>query len=316
MQISSNGLTKSYGEIHALKNVRVEISGHSTGLLGPNGAGKTTFLKLLLGLIPPTRGTAKVLGYSSTEQALDIRQNIGYMPESDCFIPNMTGVSFLIYFGRLSGLSARDAIQRAHEALYYVKIGDERYRLISTYSSGMKQKLKLAQALAHDPELIFLDEPTTGLDPIGRSEMLEMLKKLVTELDKYIVFSSHILKDIEFICEDVIILNEGKLIKQGNLKEFMTVFNPDIILKIRGDTVTFTKALGRSGLVYSERQNEIAVKNKKDAVETILRVAVETGIQLRHLEFSSSSLEDLFIDLIETKQKSEPGKQMVQESGV
>ncbi|UCH89154.1 MAG: ABC transporter ATP-binding protein [Thermoplasmata archaeon] len=304
MQVSTTNLTKSYGEIQALKNVSVSISGNATGLLGPNGAGKSTFLKLLLGLIPPTTGNASVLGYSSRTQALSIRQNIGYMPESECFIPNMTGITFLTYFGRLSGLSARDAIQRAHEALYYVNIIDERYRKISTYSTGMKQKLKLAQALTHDPALIFLDEPTTGLDPFGRNEMLDLLKKLVNDLDKHIIFSSHILHDIETICEDVVILNEGEMIKQGTLNELMYVHNPDIVVRIRGDHNSYVNTLKSAKLNFIVRQNDISIKNTPGAMESILQAAVSTGVQLRHLEFGSSSLEDLFVDIIQSNQKN------------
>jgi ABC-2 type transport system ATP-binding protein len=310
MLVSTRNLSKNYGEIQALNNITISISGNATGLLGPNGAGKSTLLKLLLGLIPPSSGNAEVLGLNSITQALPIRQKIGYMPESECFIPNMTAITFLTYFGRLSGLSGRDAIQRAHEALYYVNIGDERYRLISTYSTGMKQKLKLAQALTHDPELIFLDEPTTGLDPIGRKEMLGMLKKLVTELNKSIIFSSHILGDIEKICEDVIILNEGRSIKQGNLHDLMHVHNPDIVIRIRGDLEQFQAALKDAHLSFTIRQNDIAIKNTENAMESILHAAVKSGVQLRYLDFSSSSLEDLFIDLIET-QKSSAGQAAV-----
>ena len=299
MLIRTMNLSKSYGEIRALDNVSIEISGHATGLLGPNGAGKSTLIKLLLGLIPPTSGTGEVLGYSIGAGALSIRQNIGYMPESECFIPNMSGVTFLAYFGRLSGLSARDAMQRAHEALYYVNIGDERYRLIDTYSSGMKQKLKLAQALTHDPDLIFLDEPTTGLDPMGRKEMLGLLKRLVTDLNKNIIFSSHILHDIETVCEDVVILNKGQLIKQGNIHELMTVQNPDIIIRARGNLKKFKKLLAGMGLNFTQRQNDIAIENTEGAMNKILKAAVGSKVQLRNMDYKTSSLEDLFIEIIQ-----------------
>jgi ABC-2 type transport system ATP-binding protein len=292
-------LSKYYGQIRALHDVTHDITEHATGLLGPNGAGKSTLIKLLLGLIPPSSGTGEVLGYNIISQPLPIRQNIGYMPESECFIPNMSGITFLTYFGRLSGLSARDAMQRSHEALYYVNIGDERYRLINTYSTGMKQKLKLAQALVHDPPLIFLDEPTTGLDPIGRNEMLGLLKKLVTDLNKNIIFSSHILNDIEMVCDDVTILNNGELIKQGNLEELMHIQNPDIVIKIRGNEVGFTNLLKNYGLNFVIRKNDIAITNTEGAQKKILKAAVESGIQLRSMDFSTSSLEDLFIDIIE-----------------
>jgi ABC-2 type transport system ATP-binding protein len=296
--IQVSNLSKNFGDVQALRNLTVDISSKATGLLGPNGAGKSTLIKLLLGLIPPNSGDASVLGYSIHRDELKIRQNIGYMPESDCFIPNMTGITFLTYFGQLSGLSPGDAMQRAHESLYYVNIFDERYRLISTYSTGMKQKIKLAQALTHDPDLIFLDEPTTGLDPIGRTEMLGLLRKLVTDLNKNIIFSSHILHDIETVCDDVVILSEGRLLKQGNLKELMREGSSMLTVRIRGDQDAFLRALESRGVKFEVGKFNISIEKTDSVVDNILNAAVESKVQLRNLDYSKNTLEELFINMI------------------
>ncbi len=296
--IETNNLSKHYGEIKALNQFSVQIKSGAIGLLGPNGAGKSTLIKVLLGLIPATSGSGKVLSHDIFTDPLSIRQRIGYMPEHDCFLPDLNAVSYLSYLGELSGLSPRDAMQRSHETLYYVKIGDERYRELSTYSSGMKQKVKLAQTLIHDPELIFLDEPTTGLDPTGRREMLELIKGIIKDQSKNVLFSSHILPDIEQICDKVIIMNHGELIKIGNLQELLFEKQPDLLVRIRGNTNKFMGILRQNGLKPVKRRNDILVEYVPDVSKRVVKLAAEAGVQLRHLDRSKWSLEERFINII------------------
>ena len=291
-------LCKYYGEVKALKDFSVRIDSGAIGLLGPNGAGKSTLIKVLLGLTPATSGTGKVLTKDFALDGLLIRQHIGYMPENDCFLPDLNAVSYLSYLGQLSGLSPHDAMQRTHETLYYVKIGDERYREISTYSTGMKQKIKLAQTLVHDPKLLFLDEPTSGLDPTGRREMLNLIKKLIKDEKKNILFSSHILPDIEQICDKVIIMNHGELVRVGKLHELLYEKTPDLVVRVRGHEQRFIQMLKDHGLKPIKRKNDILVKYAPKLSTQIIESAALSGVQLRHLDRSKRSLEELFISLI------------------
>ena len=208
MSLEVKDLFFSYGKIAALSGVNLKLEGGAAGLLGPNGAGKSTLLRILLGFLTPAKGDGKVLGYDIRHQRPLIRRSVGYMPEDDCFIAGLDAVSFTSYFGELSGMPRQEAMKRAHEVLFYVGLGEARYRLLDTYSAGMKQRLKLAQALVHDPKLLFLDEPTAGLDPHGRQEVLELIKDISSAKDIQVLISSHILADIETICSDVVILNK------------------------------------------------------------------------------------------------------------
>src|SRR5438067_4057834 len=199
----------AYGRQWALSEVSAEFPTGAVGLLGPNGAGKSTMLKALLGLLKPNAGTMRVLGLDVETAALEIRARIGYMPENDAQIPGMTAVSFVAYCGELSGLPGPDAMQRAHEVLYYVGLGEARYRNVETYSTGMKQRIKLAQALVHDPDLLLLDEPTNGMDPRGRDEMLELVHDLGHNKDVNLILSSHLLPDVEYACDPVVVIDNG-----------------------------------------------------------------------------------------------------------
>jgi ABC-2 type transport system ATP-binding protein len=303
--IETQNLSKHYGEIQALKNFTVKIDSGAIGLLGPNGAGKSTLIKTLLGLIPATSGTGKVFSRDIFKDALLIRQRIGYMPEHDCLLPDLNAVSYLSFLGELSGLSPRDSMQRSHEALYYVKIGDERYREISTYSTGMKQKVKLAQTLIHDPELIFLDEPTTGLDPNGRREMLKLVKGIVEEQGKNLLFSSHILPDIEQICDKVVILNHGELITEGKLQDLLFERNPDLVIRVRGPIGRFLQLLRKDGLKPEKRKNDIVVKVAPNVTKRVVELAAEAEVQLRYLNSQKRSLEELFVKIIEENERFE-----------
>src|SRR5499433_3568468 len=209
------GVTVTYGKNAALRDVTSSFAAGAVGLLGPNGAGKSTMIKALLGFIVPEHGRMRVLGLDVAQRPLEIRARIGYMPESDAHIPGMNAVSFVAYCGQLAGLPAVDAMQRAHEVLYYVGLGEARYRNVETYSTGMKQRIKLAQALVHDPDLLFLDEPTNGMDPKGRDEMLELVRDLAHNKRVSLILSSHLLPDVEYTCDHVVVMDKGRVAVQG-----------------------------------------------------------------------------------------------------
>ena len=204
-----------YGKNAALRDVTVTFPKGAVGLLGPNGAGKSTMLKALLGFIPPVSGRLEVLGLDVAKQPLEVRARLGYMPENDGHIPGMNAVTFVGYCGQLGGAAEADAMQRAHEVLYYVGLGEARYRNVETYSTGMKQRIKLAQAMVHDPDLLFLDEPTNGMDPKGRDEMLELVRDLAHNKGINLILSSHLLPDVEYTCDHVVVLDKGAVATAG-----------------------------------------------------------------------------------------------------
>src|SRR5258708_28658320 len=213
--VSLDNVTVVYGKNAALRDVTSSFARGAVGLLGPNGAGKSTMIKTLLGFLVPDRGQMRVLGLDVAASPLEIRSRVGYMPESDAHIPGMNAVSFVAYCGELAGLPAVDAMQRAHEMLFYVGLGEARYRNIETYSTGMKQRIKLAQALVHDPDLLFLDEPTNGMDPKCRDEMLALIHDLGHNKGVNLIVSSHLLPDVEFACDHVVVLSDGAVATAG-----------------------------------------------------------------------------------------------------
>src|SRR6187551_280126 len=216
--VQLDDVTVIYGRNQALKNVSATFAKGAVGLLGPNGAGKSTMLKSLLGIVKPDQGRMRVLGLDVADVPLEIRARIGYMPESDGHIPGMNAVSFVAYCGELAGLPRVDAMQRAHEVLFYVGLGEARYRNVETYSTGMKQRIKLAQALVHDPDLLFLDEPTNGMDPKGRDEMLELVRDLAHNKGVSLILSSHLLPDVEYTCDHVVVLDKGRVAAAGPIE--------------------------------------------------------------------------------------------------
>ncbi len=296
MSVEVNDIHFSYGPIAALSGVNLKLEGGAVGLLGPNGAGKSTLLRILLGFLTPSKGEGRVLGYDIRTERTLIRRSIGYMPEDDCFIAGMDAVAFTSYFGELSGMPREEAMKRAHEVLFYVGLGEARYRLLDTYSAGMKQRLKLAQALVHDPKLLFLDEPTSNLDPHGRQEVLELIRDISSAKDIQVLVSSHILADIETLCADVVILNKGRVAAQGSLENLRAIDYSLFEVRVKGDEDLFRSEAAARGCRVDRTEDgilKIYLPADKDRME-IFRSAASAGAQVRHFVKSRTSLEDLF----------------------
>ena len=293
-------VTVRYGTQDALRDVAVTFSPGAVGLLGPNGAGKSTMLKALLGFVKPTTGRMQVLGLDVASRPLQIRARLGYMPESDGHILDMNAVSFVAYCGQLAGLPRSDAMQRAHEVLYYVGLGEVRYRNIETYSTGMKQRIKLAQALVHDPDLLFLDEPTNGMDPKGREEMLDLVTDLATRKGVNLIVSSHLLPDVEATCDRVVVMHQGTIATQGSIAELKERRRQVFEVRIKGDVETFTRALEAEGVeCHGIDQDVMRVFLTADqGPRDLFGVAARHQIQVRHLRPSVPTLEDVFAEAI------------------
>jgi len=294
--IELKGIRFRYGAIQALDGVDLTIGAGACGLLGPNGAGKSTLLRILLGFLAPAAGEGRVLGHDIRRDPFAIRRLVGYMPEDDCFLPGLDAVSFTAYFGELSGMPRREAMQRAHDVLFYVGLGEARYRPLETYSAGMRQRIKLAQALVHDPRLLFLDEPTANLDPRGRSEILDLIKELSSRKDINVLISSHVLSDIEATCTDVVILNKGRVAAQGRLEALKQVDFSLFELRIKGPTEPFLEALARDRCRVEETADGLYQLYVPPEVGRagVFRAAAGSGVQIRHFVQSQTSLEDLF----------------------
>jgi len=296
--VSLDGVTVIYGANRALKNVTASFARGSVGLLGPNGAGKSTMLKALLGFVTPNQGRMSVLGMNVAEQPLQIRARLGYMPESDAHIPGMNAVSFVAYCGQLAGLPPVDAMQRAHEVLYYVGLGEARYRNVETYSTGMKQRIKLAQALVHDPDLLFLDEPTNGMDPKGRDEMLELVRDLGHNKGVSLILSSHLLPDVEYTCDHVVVMDKGQVATQGSIQDLKGPAGRVFELRIKGDLRGFIDALAARGMRADSTDEDVMRVFVPAEVggdqRAIFTAASNYGVQVRHLRPSVPTLEDVF----------------------
>jgi ABC-2 type transport system ATP-binding protein len=285
-----------YGETWALREVTTAIPPGAVGLLGPNGAGKSTLIKSLLGFVVPDRGRMTVLGLDVGRQAMTIRARIGYMPESDAHIPGMNAVTFVAYCGRLSGLPPTDAMQRAHEVLYYVGLGEARYRNLETYSTGMKQRIKLAQALVHDPDLLFLDEPTNGMDPRGRDEMLELIRDLAHEKRVNLILSSHLLPDVEYACDHIVVLDHGSVAADGPLQSLKRSEGRVFELRLKSDHESFVHVLRAAGMECHGTDEDVmrVFVPAGQGADTIFQLAARQGLQVRHLRASVPTLEDVF----------------------
>jgi len=291
----------AYGTNAALRDVTVAFPKGSVGLLGPNGAGKSTMLKALLGFIEPKAGRLQVLGLNVAERPLEVRSRLGYMPENDGHIPGMNAVTFVAYCGQLSGLPKTDAMQRAHEVLYYVGLGEARYRKLEEYSTGMKQRIKLAQALVHDPALLFLDEPTNGMDPKGREEMLDLIRDLAHNKCVDLILSSHLLPDVEYTCDHVVVLDKGTVATSGSIDQLKGPSGRVYEVRVKGPHDAFVAALVALGMDCQETDEDIMrvfvpgpLGAPGDDQRRICAEALKCGAQVRHLRNSLPSLEDVF----------------------
>ena len=297
--VSLENVTVQYGRNAALRGVTTTFAAGAVGLLGPNGAGKSTMIKALLGFVIPTTGQMRVLGLDVARSPLEIRSRVGYMPENDAHIPGMNAVSFVGYCGELAGLPRADAIQRAHEVLFYVGLGEARYRNVETYSTGMKQRIKLAQALVHDPDLLFLDEPTNGMDPKGRDEMLELVRDLAHNKGVHLILCSHLLPDVEYTCEYVVVMDKGSIATAGPIDALKQPRGQVFELRVKtpsGSIESFLEQLKTAGLeahATDEDVMRVFVPGEAGA-RRLFALAATEKVQVRHLRPSVPTLEDVF----------------------
>jgi ABC-2 type transport system ATP-binding protein len=300
MLFQFEGVTKTYGSVVALDNLSVTAPAGAIGLLGPNGSGKTTMIRALLGLTRVDRGSGQVLGMDFRHRQLDIRRAVGFVPEDECLFPHVVGVEFVTYAGELVGMSTKDAMQRSHEVLDYVGLGEARYRKVETYSTGMKQRLKLASAIVHDPQLLILDEPTNGMDPRGREDLLELAQDLVRNKEMSLLFSSHLLPDVESVCDEIIVLGKGKLLTEGNIQQLKQLHNRSFEVRLKADARPFAERLSALGCGAEMRDDSLLVQIPDGRTQQLLwEVAAQERVQIRNLRPQRSTLEEVFLKALE-----------------
>ncbi len=297
--VTLDHVTVAYGRNQALRDVTTAFVPGAVGLLGPNGAGKSTMIKALLGFLAPDQGRMRILGLDVAASPLEIRARVGYMPESDAHIPGMNAVSFVAYCGELAGLPRADAMQRAHEVLFYVGLGEARYRNVETYSTGMKQRIKLAQALVHDPDLLFLDEPTNGMDPKGRDEMLALVSDLAHNKGVNLILSSHLLPDVESTCDHVVVMDKGSIVAAGPIAALKQPRGRLYELRVKtatGDVESFFERLRAAGVdCHATDEDVVRVFVPGDGgARDLFALAAAADVQVRHLRPSVPTLEDVF----------------------
>ncbi len=292
--IETHALTKQYPRVLALDALDINVEPGVIGLVGANGAGKSTLIKILLGLLPATRGAAHVLGMDVNTQGREIRSIVGYMPEHDCLPPDLSATEFVTHLAEVSGLPRTAARERTAETLRHVGLFEERYREMGGYSTGMKQRVKLAQALVHDPRLIFLDEPTNGLDPAGREEMLDLVRRTGREFGIAVLMSSHLLGEIERVCDWLVVIDGGRLVRSGAVAEF-TAGLGSLEVEVEGDAGALAEALTERGF-EARGEGFIAhvALNGVDPYDAIRDCIVEMEMGLVRLEQRRQSLEDIF----------------------
>lgn len=300
--VTLENVTVTYGRHQALGDVTTTFVPGAVGLLGPNGAGKSTMIKSLLGFVPPAQGRMHVLGLDVATSPVDIRARIGYMPENDAHIPGVNAVSFVAYCGELAGLPRTDSMQRAHEVLFYVGLGEARYRNVETYSTGMKQRIKLAQALVHDPDLLFLDEPTNGMDPKGRDEMLELIRDLAHNKGVNLILSSHLLPDVEYTCDHVVVMDKGRIAAAGPIAALKQPRGRvyELRVKTAAEVESFFDELRAAGLeCHATDEDVVRVFVPGDGgARQLFAIAAAQHAQVRHLRPSVPTLEDVFANAV------------------
>jgi ABC-2 type transport system ATP-binding protein len=301
--VTLDDVTVVYATHAALSHVTASFPAGAVGLLGPNGAGKSTLIKTLLGFVVPDGGRMQVLGLDVARAPLEIRGRVGYVPESDAHIPGMNAVSFVAYCGELGGLPRIDAVQRAHEVLFYVGLGEARYRNVETYSTGMKQRIKLAQALVHDPDLLFLDEPTNGMDPKGRDEMLELIYDLGHSKGVNLILSSHLLPDVEYACDHVVVIDKGKVAAAGPIAALKQPRGRVFELRVKPPAdglEPFLARLTAAGLECHATDEDVmrVFVPGEGGARDLFAIAASAGAQVRHLRPSVPTLEDVFAQAV------------------
>ena len=298
------GLTKDYGPVLALDSLTLDIGSGTTGLVGANGAGKSTLLKILLGLIPATGGRAEVLGHDIATEGESIRAAVGYLPEHDCLPPDVSASDFIVHMAMMSGLPRVAARERAAEVLRHVGLAEERYRPMGGYSTGMKQKAKLAQALAHDPRLVLLDEPTNGLDPAARDEMLGLVRRIGHDFGIAVIVTSHLLGELERVSDNVVVLDGGRLLRASRTDEFLDATGVLLVEVMGQDAQTrMAAALTSAGVATAARGSMLTVDASVDATDGAVDVrdlirdtASDLGLGLVRLQVDHRRIEDVFAD--------------------
>ena len=292
--LTVSNLTHDYGEVIALRNLDLEVPAGVTGLVGANGAGKTTLLRLMLGLLHPTAGAMRVLGHDPEQEPLEVRGRVGYMPEGDCLPKDQTAADFVAYTAQLAGIPPKEAKRRSSETLFLVGLAEERFRYLGDFSTGMQQRVKLAQAIVHDPDLILLDEPASGLDPEGRVQMLRLIKRLA-DFDVNVIVSSHVLTDIEQTCDWVIMLDAGDLLRSGPLERFDKLGTVNV--EVLDNAAAVAEGLQAKGINATVDGRRLVVGPGEDTLESaVVEVVAGVGAGLVRMTRGSESLEDLFLE--------------------
>jgi len=300
MLIELERVTKTYGRVTALAGLSVALPEGAIGVLGPNGAGKTTMIRVLLGLIGVDSGGGRVLGRDVLKDRLAIRREVGFVPENECLFPGMAGIEFTAYAGELVGMPSRDALRRAHEVLDYVGLGEARYRRVESYSTGMKQRLKIASAIVHDPRLLILDEPTNGMDPAGREDVLKLSVDLARNKGMSLLFCSHLLLDVEAVCEHVMVLGRGRLLAEGRIETLKQTHDRQVEVRVKGDQAVFARILGERGIpATTVGDHLLAELPAGQGPGPIWRIALEEGEQIRLLKPRRSTLEEVFLAAVQ-----------------
>ena len=305
MFIDLHNISRSFGTNQALIDVNLSLETGRIGLLGPNGAGKSTLMKILLGLLPPSSGTGRVLDLDLATSGVALRRALGYMPEADALVPGIQGAEYVALAGELYGMPRKQALRRAHEVLTYLDLGDARYRKLEEYSTGMKQRLKLAQALVHDPPALLLDEPTSGMDPAGREGMLELLRTLGTEHKKAILLSTHLLGDIDKVCDAVVILHQGRILCQGPVQQLCRRRHDRYRLHIQGDPIGFLDELRLEAvqILHDNGRGEYRVQVPASwTTQAFFKLAQLHNVVVRGLQADDEDLEELFHRVIAENQ--------------
>lgn len=313
IQIQLNGITKDYGQLRALDSVTLAIGAGVTGLLGPNGSGKSTLIKALMGLVEVNSGEGQVLGLDLRRKSFAIRSRVGYMPEDDCYVAGLSGVAMVQFSARLAGLPATEGLRRAHEILDFCGMKQERYRTVETYSTGMRQKIKFAQAIVHDPPLLILDEPTSGLDPDERQNMLARIRGLSTKAGKTVLVSTHILPDVQAICDSLVILAKGRVRAAGSLELLRSPGAPKLQIRVVGSPERLAERLRGEGIsVTVESDRSLSVElDDGTTVDRLWQMAAESGVVVRAVVPARVSLEQIFLDAV--RESAEPGESRAHE---